>query len=50
MQEVAYNIPRAIVAYDQEAKNDIFKILKDKLTEYFSPKRSSTSNVTFFEV
>lgn len=42
LQEVVFNIPGALVEYDDEKKNDVFKILVDKLDEYFSPKRNST--------
>lgn len=42
LQEVAFNIPGALVEVNQEENNDVFKILVDKLTEYFSPQRNST--------
>ena len=42
LQEVAYNIPGAIEEYNTEKQNDVFKILVDKLSEYFSPKQNST--------
>lgn len=41
LQEVAYNIPGALVEYDPKAKNDVFGILVQKLDEYFTPKRNS---------
>lgn len=40
LQEVAYNIPGA-VAKSQDG-NDVFDILKSKLSDYFSPKQNST--------
>lgn len=42
LQEVAYNIPGAIVQYDTEEQNDVFGILVDALTKYFSPVQNST--------
>lgn len=42
LQEVAYNLPGAIENYDEKQSNDVFSILKIKLTEHFSPKRNST--------
>lgn len=42
LQEVAYSIPGAIETYDRERSNDVFKILIEKLTDYFSPKQNST--------
>lgn len=41
LQEVAFNLPGAIESKDPTQDKDIFKILVDKLTEYFSPKRNS---------
>nr|CAH7765262.1 unnamed protein product [Callosobruchus chinensis] len=43
LQEVAYNLPGAIVDYDEEEDNDVFQNLVDKLSEYFSPKQNSDS-------
>ena len=40
LQEVAYSLPGAIV--DSKDQNDVFKILVEKLSEYFSPKQNST--------
>lgn len=42
LQEVAYSIPGAIETYDEEKNNNVFKILVEKLTDYFSPKQNST--------
>lgn len=42
LQEVAYNIPGAIETYNDKENNDVFKILVEKLTDYFSPKQNST--------
>lgn len=42
LQEVAYSIPGAIETYIEVEKNDVFKILVEKLTDYFSPKQNST--------
>lgn len=42
LQEVVFNIPEALIDYDKAKKNDVYKILVDKLNEYFSPKRNST--------
>lgn len=39
LQEVAYNIPGALTSGE---KDDAFKMLVDKLTDYFSPERNST--------
>nr|CAH7757848.1 unnamed protein product [Callosobruchus chinensis] len=41
LQEVAYNLPGAIVDYDKEEDKDVFQNLVDKLSEYFSPKQNS---------
>nr|XP_036678053.1 uncharacterized protein LOC118879276 [Drosophila suzukii] len=41
LQAVVYNLPGALVAFDEEANNDIFTPLVEKLTEYFSPQRNS---------
>nr|CAI5841436.1 unnamed protein product [Callosobruchus analis] len=41
LQEVAYNLPQAILDYDEEQDTDVFQHLVDKLSEYFSPKRNS---------
>ncbi|XP_053953714.1 uncharacterized protein LOC128860298 [Anastrepha ludens] len=40
LQEVAFNIPGALV--ESDGKTNVFKVLVDKLDEYFSPKRNST--------
>lgn len=42
LQEVAYSLPGAIEPFNDEEKNDVFKTLVDKLSEYFSPKQNST--------
>lgn len=42
LQEVAYSLPGAIEPFNEEAGNDVFKTLVDKLSEYFSPKQNST--------
>jgi len=36
------SIPGAIETYNEVEKNDVFKILVEKLTDYFSPKQNST--------
>lgn len=41
LQEVAFNLPGAVETDDSQQDKDIFKILVDKLTEYFSPKQNS---------
>lgn len=41
LQEVAFNLPGAIETYDSKQDNDVFQILVDKLTQYFSPKQNS---------
>ncbi|VEN61855.1 unnamed protein product [Callosobruchus maculatus] len=41
LQEVAYNLPNAIVDYDEEEDNDVFQNLVAKLSEYFSPRQNS---------
>lgn len=42
LQEVVFNIPGALIDYEKDTNNDVYKILVDKLNEYFSPKRNST--------
>lgn len=42
LQEVAYSLPGAIRPYDKEENNDVFEILVNKLSDYFSPKQNST--------
>lgn len=42
LQEVAYNIPGALEEYDPTIKNDVFKVLVDKLNCHFSPEQNST--------
>ncbi|KAG5893745.1 hypothetical protein JTB14_001389 [Gonioctena quinquepunctata] len=42
LQEVAYNIPGAIVEYNEANDNDVFGILVEALTKYFSPTQNST--------
>lgn len=49
LQEVAYNIPGAIVIYDPEKKNDVFSILTAKLSEYFSLSRIRHSRDIYLE-
>lgn len=41
LQEVIYNIPGTLVD-DKTGQVDVFKILVEKLSGYFSPKRNST--------
>lgn len=40
LQEVAFNIPGALV--EPDGNTDVFKVLVDRLNDYFSPKRNST--------
>ncbi|KAG5887394.1 hypothetical protein JTB14_001584 [Gonioctena quinquepunctata] len=42
LQEVAYNILGAIVEYNEANDNDVFGILVEALTKYFSPTQNST--------
>lgn len=42
LQEVIYNIPGALIEYDEKANNDVFTVLISKLNEHFVPKRNST--------
>lgn len=42
LQEVAYNIPNAVVSSNSETNDDVFAVLVQKLSEYFSPKQNST--------
>ncbi|XP_074032658.1 uncharacterized protein [Leptinotarsa decemlineata] len=42
LQEVAYNIPGAVAEHNEDGNNDVFKILVDALTKYFSPLQNST--------
>lgn len=41
LQEVAYSLPQ-LAAVDADDKNDVYKILVDKLSEHFAPKQNST--------
>ncbi|XP_068149431.1 uncharacterized protein [Drosophila tropicalis] len=41
LQEVAYSLPGALVAYHATKENDVFTPLVDKLNEYFSPQRNA---------
>lgn len=42
LQEVAYNIPGATVQDNKDEQKDVFQILVDALTKYFSPTQNST--------
>ncbi|XP_053956201.1 uncharacterized protein K02A2.6-like [Anastrepha ludens] len=42
LQEVIFNTPGALVEADAENKVDVFKVLVEKLNNYFTPKRNST--------
>lgn len=41
LQEVAFNLHGAVETDDPQQGKDIYKVLVEKLTEYFSPKRNS---------
>lgn len=41
LQEVAFNLYGAVETDDPQQGKDIYKVLVEKLTEYFSPKRNS---------
>ncbi|XP_053954513.1 uncharacterized protein K02A2.6-like [Anastrepha ludens] len=42
LQEVIFNTPGTLVEADAENKVDVFKVLVEKLNNYFTPKRNST--------
>jgi hypothetical protein len=42
IQDLAENIPKAMIKYNQNDDNDVYKHLKDKLTVYFVPERNPT--------
>ncbi|XP_036334769.1 uncharacterized protein K02A2.6-like [Rhagoletis pomonella] len=42
LHEVIFNIPGALVEVDVEKQIDVFKVLIEKLNDFFSPKRNST--------
>lgn len=40
LQEIAFGTPGAIVDYDSDINNDVFKILIDSLDSHFSPQQN----------
>lgn len=41
LQEIAFELPGAVIDYDPATKNDVFQVLVDTLDQHFSPQQNS---------